>query len=186
MSRVPGGITLLRELNRESSPKKVTRYHHRFYPLERKVRADGHVLFYGKLYSTGDSHLGRKVYISYFEDTVTIKDLSGQVVSLHESIQNTKRRVSTFPEHFGPWKRALDYNSYYRETARNFGIEVEGFVLSILNKKRGLIDSSSIHRLFKLAKKHTRDIFLGLCSEQVSKGEYRLKPLVAMLEWLDG
>ena len=115
-----------------------------------------------------------------------IKDLSGQVVSLHESIQNTKRRVSTFPEHFGPWKRALDYNSYYRETARHFGIEVEGFVLGILNKKRGLIDSSSIHRLFKLAKKHTRDIFLGLCLEQTSKGDFRLKPLVAMLEWLDG
>jgi hypothetical protein len=111
-----------------------------FNPCEKKVRTDGHVLFHVKLYSSSDSHLGRIVLIPQYEDTVTMRDFPAPVVSIHESIQDTLRRISALPEHFGPWKRASDYHSYYRETACNFGVEVEGFEVRMagwLNHYRG-------------------------------------------------
>ena len=164
---------------------RVTKLEHRFYPLKRKVRSDGHVLFHGKLYSTGDSYLGRTVFISHDDDHVTIRDFDGKIVAVHDSIQEDFRRTSTLSDHFGPWKKALDHHSYYREMARKIGLEAEEFVVGVLNKKKGLIDASLIFRFFRLAKKHDRDIFLSLCREQVDKRDFRLKPLVAMLEWLD-
>lgn len=169
----------------ENFCRRVTKWEHRFFPQRRKVRADGHVLFHGKLYSTGDLYLGRELIVSHQDDVVVIRDPWGSLVAVHDSIQDTSRKVSTLSEHFGPWEKALEYDSYYRVTARNFGQEVEDFVLGVLNKKKGLIDSSLIHRLFKLAANHDRDIFLSLCRDQVQKRDFRLKPLVAILGWLD-
>lgn len=77
-------------------------------------------------------------------------------------------------------------DSYYQQTARSYGLEAETFVLGILLSKPGLIDSSRIHELFSLGKKHDRDLFLSLVSEQFEKRDYRLRPLMAMLDWLDG
>lgn len=165
---------------------KVTKPQHLLFPQRPKVRLDGHVLFHGKLYSTGQTHIGRKVVVSHLNGVITISDVFGEILAVHESIQDQPFKASTLEHHFGLWENALKIDSYYRQTARSYGLEVEAFVLGILRSKPGLIDSSRIHQLFSLGKKHDRDLFLSLVTEQVEKRDYRLRPLMAMLDWLDG
>jgi hypothetical protein len=171
------------ETHQLSLSGRVTKPQHCLYPEKRKSRVDGLILFHGKLYSTGIS--SREFMVSYVEGLVTVKDLFGDIVAVHDSIQDSPRKISILPEHFDLWENALAYNSYYRDIARGFDPIVESFVVGLLNKRRGLIDASSIHRLFSLARNHDRDFFLGLVSAQVKAKDYRVRPIAAMLEKYD-
>jgi hypothetical protein len=171
------------ETHQLSLSGRVTKPQHCLHPEKRKSRVDGLILFHGKLYSTGIS--SREFMVSYVEGLVTVKDLFGDIVAVHDSIQDSPRKISILPEHFDLWEKALAYNSYYRDIARGFDPIVESFVVGLLNKRRGLIDASSIHRLFSLGRNHDRDFFLGLVSEQVKAKDYRVRPIAAMLEKYD-
>jgi hypothetical protein len=58
-----------------TSSRRVTKLEHQYYPQRRKVRADLHALFHGKLYSRGDQYLGQEVTLLSQGDQVIIKDL---------------------------------------------------------------------------------------------------------------
>lgn len=114
-----------------------------------KVRMDGHIAYLSRYYSVDEKFIGTKVSVAEKDDQVLICQL-GKVIEMHPKIKATHETHSTKPEHLGPWKRALDRSSIYRQAAIRLGPDVDRFILTVLERGQGVIDNATIWGILKL------------------------------------
>jgi len=119
-----------------------------------KVRQDGHVPFGDRFYSVDENHCGETVSVVEKEGQVLIYR-EGSLIESHPKLTMHGSLCSTKPGHLGPWKRALETDSSYRRAARRYGAAVEEFVLTVLQRGQGFIDTTTIWGTLGMDKTYT-------------------------------
>lgn len=113
-----------------------------------KVRMDGHVSHLSRYYSVDEKFIGAKVSVIEKDDQVLIFH-EGKVIQTHPKIKSPYETHSTKSEHMGPWKRAIDRSSIYRQAAIRLGPDVDRFILTVLERGQGVIDQATIWGVLK-------------------------------------
>jgi hypothetical protein len=152
---------------------------------EGSVRRDGHVRFDSKYYSCDEKYIGEEVLIIGSLTQVSIY-CNGKLLEVHERIPVTDplRSKSTKPHHLKPWEREMKDHSFYRKKAQALGPDVDQFVLALLQKGDGFIDTRKIWGILSLDKTFKPIQINEACRQALDIGSlsYRLvKSLIKLL-----
>jgi transposase len=119
-----------------------------------KVRCDGHVSYQDRYYSLDEKYIGLKVSVIESAGKIVIHQ-RGNVIEKHTKVTLPGQLASTREQHLLPWKKAQDVNSSYRRNARPYGVYVEEFVLAVIKRGCGIIDTGTIYGVLAMDKTHT-------------------------------
>ena len=149
------------------------------------VRRDGHVRFDSKYYSCEEKYIGEEVLIIGSLTQVSIY-CKGKLLEVHERIPTTDplRSKSTKPHHLKPWEREMKDHSFYRKKAQALGPDVDLFVLALLQRGDGFIDTRKIWGILSLDKTFKSIQINEACRQALEMGSlsYRLvKSLIKLL-----
>jgi hypothetical protein len=141
---------------------------------ESKVRLDGHVMYLSKYYSVKEEFIGERVTVKEKEGNIFIYHESVLIES-HRKIADQNQKSSTKPEHLGPWKRCLEPYSFYRESARRLGEEVEKIIVKIIEEGNGYINTGAIFGVLSFEKIYSAATLDKVCGQamQLNLPDYR-------------
>ena len=108
-----------------------------------KVRLDAHIYYQGRYYSVDEKYVGAEVKVTESKGRVSVFK-EGKLIEAHPKITDPYQLHFTKPEHRGPWQRSKDKSSIYRQAAMRIGMDVDRFILSILERGDGFIDTQTI------------------------------------------
>jgi transposase len=127
-----------------------------------KVRCDGHVHYLDRYYSLNEKYIGAKVSVTENAGQITIHQ-RGNVIEKHAKVTLPGQLSSTKEQHLLPWKRAQDENSSYRRNARPYGVHVEEFVIAVIKRGCGIIDTNTIYGVLNMDKTYTAHAINEAC-----------------------
>jgi len=127
-----------------------------------KIRCDGHVSYLDRYYSVHEKYIGTRVSVIESGGQVVIHQ-RGNVIERHSKITLPGQLASTREEHLSPWKRAMEINSSYRKNARPYGSHVEEFVVAVIKRGCGIIDTGTIYGVLGMDKTHTPQAINEAC-----------------------
>ena len=87
----------------------------------------------------------------------------GKVIEVHQKIKDPYQAHVTKPEHRGPWERAKDKCSIYRQAAMRIGIDVDRFIVSVLERGDGFIDTQTIWGILNFDKTYSHESINEAC-----------------------
>jgi len=131
---------------------------------ESKVRLDGHVAFLDQYYSVNEKYIGGKVSALAKDSRVLIYQ-NNVLIESHPKITLKGQRASTKPEHLGPWKRCLEPNSFYRQSAKRYGEHVEKLITAVIEAGQGYIDTGVIFGILGFDRMYHPEIINKVCSQ---------------------
>lgn len=148
---------------------------------EGTVRADGHVRFLNKYYSTDEEHIGKEVTVLGNSTAVSIY-LRGKLIEVHPRITDWRQSKSTKAHHLKPWERSMGDHSVYRERAAKLGPNVEALVMAILKQGLGFIDTRKIWGILSLDKRYAADRIDAACRRARAMGSLSYRMVHDLLE----
>jgi transposase len=128
------------------------------------VRQDGHVRFENRYYSLAERYIGEKVVLLGSASRVSIYH-QGKLIEVHERLTDPNRSKSTKSEHLKPWERAMQDDSQYRKRARAIGTDVERFVIALLARGEGFIDTRRVWGVLSLDKSYAPERINDACRQ---------------------
>lgn len=126
------------------------------------VRKDSHAVYKNHYYSVSSDYIGKKILVLEKLDLVYLY-FEGKVIEVHTVITDPTRINSTKKEHMGPWENALKENSFYRKIARRVGVSVEEFIVVLIQRGQGFIDTKNIFGIISLQKNYTSEELNEVC-----------------------
>jgi transposase len=120
-----------------------------------KVRQDGHAIYQGKYYSVSENFVGKSVQCLEKEGLILLSH-RGKIIESHTKVKGHETHGhSTKPEHMGPWKRAQERSSIYRQGALRLGGDVDRFIEVVLLRGQGFVDTGTIFGVLNLDQTYT-------------------------------
>jgi transposase len=148
-----------------------------------KVRRDGHIEYQGRYYSVEEQFIGTKVSVTESAGTVLIHQ-HGNIIERHAKASLQGQLASTKPHHLSPWKKALEINSSYRRAARFYGASVEEFVVAVINRGYGVVDTAAIWGVMGFDKTYTAQAINEACKTalELEQPTYRAVKVLLKLQ----
>lgn len=148
-----------------------------------KVRRDGHVRFDNKYYSLAEEFIGQNVLILANTAQVSIYH-KGQLLEVHTRIPSSDllRSKSTKPHHLKPWEREMQSDSLYRKRAQAIGADVDRFIVALLNKGQGFVDTRKIWGILSLDKVYSAEQINKACRQALELHSLSYRTVKSLLE----
>jgi transposase len=149
-----------------------------------KVRQDGHVEYQGRYYSVEERFIGTKVSVTENGAGSVLIYQYGAVIEHHKKVSLQGQLASTNPNHLNPWKKALEINSSYRRAARFYGASVEEFVVAVINRGFGVVDTATIWGVMGFDKTYTVQAINQACKTalELEQPTYRTVKVLLKLQ----
>ncbi len=151
-----------------------------FHEAQRQVHRDGHVEVMKAYYSVPPEYLGRTVWVRWDARMVRIFNQQMQQVVVH--IRKEPGRFSTHSEHLAPEKiSGVERGArWLMNKIALIGAQTTAWAEAMLCA-RGIEGTRVLMGLVALTKQHTSAALENACKTALSHGEFRLRPLRALL-----
>ena len=148
---------------------------------EGEVRADGYVRFKNKYYSAGEDKKGKSVVVLGNKTHVSIY-LDGQLLEVHDRINDPYISKSTKEHHLKPHERVMEDGAFYVKRAGKIGPFCAKLVATILECGQGFVDTRKVWGILSLDKNHPAHQVESACKLALEMGDLSYRRVLALVK----
>lgn len=124
------------------------------YPI---VRRDGYVRYANKYYAVADAWIGKELVAIATKERVSFY-FGNKLLEVYERLVLNSIATHATKDHLKkPWQKLEEQNAGYLAVARKIGTHAEAFVLAVLARGNGFVDTRIIWGLLSLDKDYPKD-----------------------------